>query len=268
MRLSTWITTHRNISLLQSSLTRTSRTCPALVLRSSPFSTSCPTMTAPLKTSWNPQATPYPPARRSGTVETFKSASKGDVPVANPYDWMHEPDASETQAFVEAQSTFTQAYLDKFAYKNEFKAALTKTWNYAKFSCPSKQGDGNYYFSYNSGLDAQSRILKFPAEQADTPPKDGQEGGELFFNATLLSKDGTVARSTSSFSDCGKYWAYALSRSGSDWTTVYVRETSSPHKEVMEVGKDEGRMEDVLRFVKFSSLGWTKDSKGQLRASE
>ena len=81
----------------------------------------------------------------------------------------------------------------------------------------------------------------------------------------MLSADGTVARSTSSFSDDGKYWAYALSRSGSDWTTIYVRETSSPHKEGGEVGKDEGRLDDVLRFVKFSGIGWTKDGKGEPR---
>ncbi len=119
-----------------------------------------------------------------------------------------------------------------------------------------------YYFSYNSGLQAQSPIYRFPVDKAGDLPKEGEVGGELFFDSNVLSADGTVARSTSAFSDDGKYWAYALSRSGSDWTTIYVRETASPHKEGGEVGKDEGRLEDVLRFVKFSSIGWTKDGKG------
>lgn len=125
----------------------------------------------------------------------------------------------------------------------------------------SRNGD-YYYFSYNSGLQAQSPIYRFPVANASSLPKEGEIGGELFFDSNVLSADGTVARSTSSFSDDGKYWAYALSRSGSDWTTIYVRETASPHREGGEVGKDEGRLDDVLRFVKFSSIGWTKDGKG------
>lgn len=72
-----------------------------------------------------------------------------------------------------------------------------------------------------------------------------------------------MSRSTSSFSEDGKYYAYALSRSGSDWNTIYVRETSSPHVSTQAVGSDEGRLpNDVLRFVKFSGIGWTADSKG------
>lgn len=79
----------------------------------------------------------------------------------------------------------------------------------------------------------------------------------------MLSEDGSVSRSTSSFSDDGKWFAYALSRSGSDWSTCYVRPTSSPHVPGQTVGKDEGRLEtDVLRFLKFTSIGWTKDNKG------
>jgi len=69
----------------------------------------------------------------------------------------------------------------------------------------------------------------------------------------LLSDDGSVSRSTSSFSDDGKYFAYALSRSGSDWMTCYVRPTDTPHKPDQTVGKDEGKLEtDVLRFLKFT----------------
>ncbi|BGP07293.1 hypothetical protein JCM10049v2_003124 [Rhodotorula toruloides] len=220
-------------------------------------------MSSSLRTPWDPTKTPYPQVRRSDTVETFKSAKKGEVRVADPYDWLHDPDSRETQAFVKSQGDFTRAYLDQYKDRKVFTEELRKNWNYPRFSCPALKGDGNYYFTYNSGLQPQPSIYRFPKGQETVKPKEGEVGGELFFDPNLLSTDGSVSRATSAFSDDGKWFAYALSRSGSDWSTIYVRPTSSPHNPQQEVGKDEGRLEhDVIRFVKFSGIGWTKDSKG------
>ncbi|GAA5836298.1 hypothetical protein JCM3766R1_003483 [Sporobolomyces carnicolor] len=216
-----------------------------------------------LRTPWNPQRTPYPAVHRSDTVEEFKSAKHGTVKVADPYDWLAFPDSPETQQFVKEQGDFTKEYLDQYKDKDKFSKELEKNWNYARFSCPSLKGDGFYYFTYNSGLAAQPAIYRFKKGEETTAVKEGEVGGELFFDPNLLSTDGSVSRSSSSFSEDGKYYAYALSRSGSDWNTIYVRETSSPHLSTQAVGSDEGRLpNDVLRFVKFSGIGWTADSKG------
>ncbi|GAA6061153.1 hypothetical protein JCM10212_005739 [Sporobolomyces blumeae] len=215
-----------------------------------------------LATPWDPRQTPYPAVRRSDTVEEFKSATRGTVQVADPYDWLSDPDSKDTQAFVQEQGAFTKKYLDQFRDKERFSNELEKNWNYARFSCPSLKGDGYYYFTFNSGLAAQPAIYRFKKGSETQPVQEGEIGGELFFDPNLLSTDGSVSRSTSAFSDDGKYYAYALSRSGSDWTTIYVRETTSPHDASQQVGSDEGRLPDVLRFVKFSSIGWTADSKG------
>ncbi|BGP47335.1 hypothetical protein JCM10450v2_003187 [Rhodotorula kratochvilovae] len=215
-----------------------------------------------MKTPWDPKQTPYPESRRSDTVETFKSAARGEVTVADPYDWLHHPDADETVAWVDRQTKFTRNYLDQYADRTRFSEELTKNWNYPRFSCPALKGDGYYYFTYNSGLQAQPSIYRFPKGKETQTPKEGEIGGELFFDPNLLSTDGSVSRATSSFSEDGKWFAYALSRSGSDWNTIYVRPTSAPHDPKQEVGKDEGRLDEVLRFVKFSGIGWSKDSKG------
>ncbi|GAA5986969.1 hypothetical protein JCM10908_000972 [Rhodotorula pacifica] len=219
---------------------------------------------APLKTAWDPNHTPYPSTRRSDSVEHFKSATRGDVAVPDPYDWLHDPDSPETKKFVQEQGEFTRKYLDQYRDKERFAEELRKNWNYPRFSCPALKGDDRYYFTYNSGLQAQPVIYRFDKGQEVQPPKEGEPGGELFFDPNLLSTDGSVSRATSSFSDDGKWYAYALSRSGSDWSTVYVRSTDSPHDPKQPVGKDEGRLDDVLRFVKFSGIGWLKDSKGFL----
>ncbi|KAK4703563.1 prolyl oligopeptidase, partial [Phenoliferia sp. Uapishka_3] len=217
------------------------------------------------KTPWDPLSTPYPPVRRDEAhIETFKTLS-GEVKVPDPYHYLAEPPSTseETAAFVKAQGEFTKAYTSQNKHAEAFKRELTKNWDYPRFSCPALKGDGKYYFTYNSGLQAQSAIYRFPKGQEGKQVKEGEIGGELFFDPNLLSEDGSVSRSSSSFSDDGQWYAYALSRSGSDWTTIYVRPSSKPHVPGQEVGKDEGRLEtDILRFVKFSGIGWTKDSKG------
>ncbi|GAA5975150.1 hypothetical protein JCM11641_004366 [Rhodosporidiobolus odoratus] len=205
----------------------------------------------------------YPQARRCDAVETFTSAKHGNVEVADPYVWLHEPDSDETKQFVKDQGEFTRKYLDQYKDRKEYSEELRKNWDYARFSCPSLKGDGHYYFTYNSGLQAQPSIYRFPVGQETQTPKDGHPGGELFFDPNMLSKDGSVSRSMSSFSEDGKWWAYGLSRSGSDWSTLYVRPTTSPHSTTQEIGQDPGRLPlDELRFVKFSGIGWTADSKG------
>lgn len=72
----------------------------------------------------------------------------------------------------------------------------------------------------------------------------------------VFSADGTVALTLLAFSHTGKYLAYGLSASGSDWFTVYVRSTDTP------VASGDDRMADVLENVKFSTVSWTHDDAG------
>lgn len=73
----------------------------------------------------------------------------------------------------------------------------------------------------------------------------------MFLDPNAFSKDGTIALSILSFTDDGRYLAYGLSNSGSDWVKIRIKDTKS--------GED---LADVLEKVKFSAASWTKDSKG------
>ncbi|KZO94890.1 prolyl oligopeptidase [Calocera viscosa TUFC12733] len=206
-------------------------------------------------TPFDPTSTPYPPARRSEHVDVYKSELKGSVRVPDPYDWLEENE-KETEEWVERQVEFTGTFIDQGPREKLYKA-IKENFNYPRFSAASKKKDGYYYWYYNSGLQAQSvlyRAKELPRGEALTAA-----GGEVFFDPNALSKDGTAAISVAKFSKSARLWAYGVSLSGSDFFTVYVRDTRVPWTGSVD---DAGKLEDEVRFCKFSDVTWTHDEKG------
>lgn len=76
--------------------------------------------------------------------------------VQDPYRGLEE-DSPDTQQFVEDQAAFTEAYLRKADdLRKGIQAEITQNFNYPRVSPPSLRGD-HYYFSYNTGLQSQTR---------------------------------------------------------------------------------------------------------------
>jgi prolyl oligopeptidase len=74
-----------------------------------------------------------------------------------------------------------------------------------------------------------------------------------FFDPNTLSTDGTVSLKTYGFSESGKFFAYGLSSSGSDWTQIHVKGTQDGDKDLEE---------KPLEWAKFTGIQWTHDDKG------
>jgi prolyl oligopeptidase len=49
----------------------------------------------------------------------------------------------------------------------------------------------------------------------------------VFLDPNTLSEDGTIAISSSNFSEDGNIFAYGLSKSGSDWNTIHFLNTQT-----------------------------------------
>jgi hypothetical protein len=49
---------------------------------------------------------------------------------------------------------------------------------------------------------------------------------------------------------------------GSDFVAVYIRHLDSPLIKGVDLKNDDGRLPEEIKFVKFSSIIWTPDSKG------
>ncbi|KAF8448942.1 prolyl oligopeptidase [Boletus edulis BED1] len=240
--------------------TRLPQSPPTRIIRSLSRSTAslARTMSPP---PWTPNQ--YPPARRCDHVDAYESEKQGHVRVADPYQWLEEH-TDETDAWTSAQDAFTRNYLDKNTDRAKLEKEIRVNTNYEKFSAPVLKYDGRWYWYYNSGLQAQSVLYRSSDEKLPDFSKDGGAKGEVFFDPNQLSDDGTAALSVTAFSRDGNYYAYGISLSGSDFCTIYIRETSKPLAAVAGKRMDhhEGCLSDEIRFVKFSSISWTHDSKG------
>ena len=156
--------------------------------------------------------------------------------VADPYRWMEQDTAIAVKKWVQEQNTVTFGYLDQIPYRDKVKQRLTTLLNYPKYTSPFRAGK-NWFFYKNDGLQNQS-VLYIQRGSLDAKP-------ELFLDPNTLSGDGTTSLQGSAFDKEGKYFAYAISKAGSDWREIYV----------MDV-KSKKLLSDKIEWAKFTGISW------------
>lgn len=159
--------------------------------------------------------------------------------VTDPYRQLEDDTSCVTTEWVEAQRKVTEDYLSKISFRDALRERLTRLNDYVKPGMPSKH-NGRYYFYGNDGLQNQSVLYR---------AKSLDDAAEVFLDPNVLSEDGTVALTGTSFSNDGKYMAYMISRSGSDWTEIYVMDVET--KQLLS---------DRIQWAKFTGAAW--DGKG------
>ncbi|KAE9586690.1 hypothetical protein Lal_00004677 [Lupinus albus] len=179
----------------------------------------------------------YPTLRRDDSVVDDYHGVK----VADPYRWLEDPDAEEVKEFVEKQVKLTDSVIKKCETRSKLSEKITKLFDHPRYDAPFRRANKYFYF-HNTGLQAQNILYV----------QDSLEGEpEVLLDPNALSEDGTVSLNTLSVSEDGKYLAYGLSSSGSDWVTIKVMLIDDKNVEP-----------DTLSWVKFSSISWTHDNKG------
>jgi len=163
--------------------------------------------------------------------------------VADPYRWLEQDvrENSDVAEWVEAQNRVTFGYLKQIPQRGAIENRITKLWNFERFSAPTRAG-GRYYYFRNDGLQNQSVLYMQTSLDADPV---------VLIDPNTWSDDGTVALADVEFSNDGRYAAYGIQDGGSDWRTW----------KVMDI-KTRRLMPDELKWVKFSDVVWTPDSKG------
>lgn len=172
----------------------------------------------------------YPYTRQDTVTNTYWG-----VTIPDPFRWLEDDRSEETKAWVSAQNKVTYAYLEQIPFRESLRERLTQLQNYPRYGSPMKV-NGKYYFFKNEGLQNQSVLYELDSLNATA---------RVLLDPNLLSDDGTVALSQIAFSKDGKYLAYSIARSGSDWNEIFVMEVATRQL-----------LPDHIQWVKFSRIAW------------
>ena len=181
----------------------------------------------------------YPPTRRVNQVDTLHG-----IKVLDPYRWL-EADIRTSDAvapWVAAQNKITAAYLASIPEREPIRRRLRELWNYEKISPPHQVAGRFYVFSRNDGL--QDHDVVYTALTPDADPR-------VLLDPNTWTRDGTAALAGMAFSEDGKYLAYGVAESGSDWTSW----------KVLEVGTRRP-LADLLKWIKFGGVSWAAGAEG------
>lgn len=175
----------------------------------------------------------YPTAPKDNTVDEYFG-----VKVADPYRPLENDTSAITAEWVKAENKVTNAYLSKISQRTKYLKRLKQVANYEKVYTPFEK-NGKWYVYKNNGLQNQAVLYQMD-----------KLGGEarIYLDPNKLSDDGTVALKGISFSNDGKYFAYTISRSGSDWEEIYVMDA-----------KSQKLLDDHIVWAKFTGVDWYGD---------
>ena len=175
----------------------------------------------------------YPDTKKENIVDDYNGVKVGD-----PYRWLEDDNSEQTKAWVQEENKVTFDYLSKIPYRDKIKKRIEEMWNYPKYGAPFQKGD-YYYFQKNDGLQNQS--VWFTQKGLTGKP-------EVFIDPNKLADDGTVSLGGINFSLSGKYAAYTIQKSGSDWQEGYIMDVAT--KKLLT---------DKLTWLKFTGFSWKGD---------
>lgn len=165
----------------------------------------------------------------------------GATPVADPYRWMEDLESPEVAEWVAAQNAVTRTHLNSLPHREPLVRRLTELWNYSRTSVPVIES-GTLFYSRNTGLQRQAPVYR----------RKGTDGVPVMvLDPNALSPDGSVSLAHYAPSPDASLLAYACAAGGADWETIRVRDLAT--------GADRA---DEVRWVRFSDLSWTRDSRG------
>lgn len=178
----------------------------------------------------------YPATAKDNTVDEYFGEK-----VADPYRWLENDTSAATAEWVREENLVSRKYLDNIPMRKAILKRLKETANYEKRGMTFERG-GKWYAYRNDGL--QNQAVLYQMDRYDTPVSEWR----VWLDPNTLSTDGTVALKSTTFSHDGKYMSYVISRNGSDWEEIYVKDVAT--------GKT---FDDHIVWAKFTKATWVGD---------
>jgi len=179
----------------------------------------------------------YPATARDRTVDDYHGTR-----VPDPYRWLEDLNSERTAAWVKEQNAVTEQYLSSLPQRATLLKRMTALWNYPRTSVPRRLSSNVLFYQRNSGLQRQGVVVA--RSSAQTPPK-------VIIDPNAMWPAGDTALAQFEPAPDGRHIAYGVSAGGADWQDVRIRRV-----------RDRRDLSDVLHWVRFSGLSWTKDGKG------
>ncbi|MBA4801868.1 MAG: S9 family peptidase [Euryhalocaulis sp.] len=195
-------------------------------------------LTLPLAAAAQEAGTPYPQSRTVDVSDDYHGTS-----VADPYRWLEDDvrESADVAAWVQAESEFTNAFLDSIGGREAIAGRMTALWDFDAYSLAEKKG-GRIFFRKRSEGEDQSVL--YVMDEAGAEPRELIDPNEW-------SDDGTIALAEIKPSPDGSQLLYTIQDGGTDWRTAKVLD--------VETGEV---MSDTVEWIKFSGLDWAPDGSG------
>jgi len=187
-----------------------------------------------------PQAQDDEVAYPASQVRNVKDVLHG-VELVDPYRWLEKDDDAEVQKWQQAQTALAREYLDTIPDREKVRQRIAALFKIDVEDAPLHKG--KYYFQKKRRADEDQPVLwvseGFPAEQRE------------LVNPNTLGGDNTVALDWYYPSWDGRMLAYGLSSSGSERSTLYIKDVTT--------GKD---IEDRIPNTRSAFVTWLPDNSG------
>jgi prolyl oligopeptidase len=183
-----------------------------------------------------PAAAAPPGARRDAVVDIVHG-----VEVADPYRWLENGDAADTQAWVAAQNRYTRAVLDALPARTGLADRFADLFGAGTAGAPSIRG--HRLFSLDRWGEHEQAVLVVRSLDDTTEPR------------TLLDPHGLTGDVTASLdwyapSLDGRLVAFGTSAGGDERSTLGV----------LDVATGE-RLADTIPFTRAASVAWTPNGR-------
>jgi prolyl oligopeptidase len=174
-----------------------------------------------------------PQTKKVDQVDTYFG-----VKVPDPYRWLEDDTSAAVAQWVQEQNKVTFGYLEKIPFRGKIHKRLEEIYNYPRYSSPSHRGE-YYVFTKNDGL--QNQPVYYIQKGLQGIP-------EVLIDPNSFSPDGTLILASLDFTKDAKYFAYGVSKGGSDWRDIYIVETATRAK-----------LPERIRWVKFVGVSWYRN---------